>query len=692
MDGTKRKKKPFEFAEGHKRETRKSYQSFIEGTSKISSPPLLLNIKTEDLADEWVRKSSRKPVPKKSFELVDVFEKKSTPLKNSCSSKQKDSVFLQSSIQDIEIHIKQEIDEDQDLAPRKSNRVPVPKKCFDLIDPNLKGGMAVIQQDSNKTNVPVQMEKKSKKSKTKKASVVNSEAEGKSHTEKIKKAQHDKNSNKMNSLGDALAEKQKHDHEKREKSKFKLKLDFKAKKDKGSRKRKLPASTNNLSSNKNSDVFEKEGPNEKVAKVVEDNIDKSSLMEALQALKQPLENLPMEEDEKAKLGKKSNLSGSEVKAQKPRGKKQASKAKKSASNDSSTVQQMVEASGGEGKDENNKGKTGSLSPQKGWDYSSSTTEISDGHVILKLGGLNSPNKVKKHKKKHKHGHHGHNAEVSNEESNKGAANSHGSNEVKLNVPNESPNDQHKIISPSENDTSGKESVVLSEDKEKKNKNHKKKRKLSQSDSQEPPKKVSLDTKKEKDKLTVKKRKIYKKKKGEKILVRIQTEFWNKNGELVKVESMDVKDGRPGQPKEKKVVKPKKGQSLMTDPVVSAGQADVELMKHSVSDSGSGATNQDSKGDQNSKTKKKQSKLSSDEANVKPTTPKSVENKSKLNTNTKKGVNNTNKKKKERKTQTLTAYLLYCRKYRPKVVSEHPEIGMYVDLLLLNNNNNNNNFF
>ena len=694
MDSTKRKKKSFEFAEGHKRETRKSYQSFIENVGKSSITnkgtdnlsPLLLNIKSEDMADDGVRKSSRKPVPKKSFELVDVFEEKSTPLKNSAINKQKSNILAQYSPQEIEIFIKQEPDDDeQDLAPRKSNRVPVPKKSFDLIDPNLKRGMAVSQQDNMRPNVQVRTENKSKKTKTaEKANLVTSEAEGRSCTEKVKKTQHGKKSNKVKSPADALLEKQKKNQERREKSKLTLKLDFKAKKDKGSRKRKLAINTNHPSSNQHSDAFEMEGPIEKVAKVVEDNIDKSSLMEALQALKQPLENLPMGENEKAKLEKKSNLCESKKKVQKPKRKKQPSKIKKSAKDGSSIPQKAVQATGGKETGENNKDHTSSFSPEKGWDYSRSTTEISDGHVILKLGGLNSPSKVKKHKKKVKHGHHVDDTEFSNEESNKGSTKSHGSNEIKLTVPNESSNNQHKITSPSKNEVSGKKSAFPSENKEKKSKNHKKKRKLSQSKSEESSEKVAFDAKQDKeDELTVKKRKIYKKKKGEKILVRIQTEFWNKSGKLVKVESMEVKDGRANQPKDKTVVKQKNTQTVVTDPVVSARQIDTNLVKHSASDVGSFAVMQGIRGDQNTKlTNKKPCKLSSNQASSKPLSTKIVGNKSNLDTNAKKGANNPKKKKKERKTQTLTAYLLYCRKYRPKVVSEHPEIGMYVDFLLL----------
>ena len=642
----KRKKKSFEFAEGHKRETRKSYQSFIERTGKSSSSALDscvkdLNIKSEDLGDDGVRKSSRKPVPKKSFELVDVFDKKS-PLVKHISNKPKSHGSTQGSMQEFEmVKIKEEpIDDDFDSAPRKSNRVPVPKKSFDLIDPKLRGGMSTSQQDNvMKANMEVKMQKKSKKAGAERVNSLISGTEVKLCDEKTKKKP-EKGGKNVDNLAVALLNKQQQDFEKSEKSKFTLKLDFRAKKDKGSRKRKLTKGRRIISSNQSPDDNGAVEPNAKVAKVVEDNIDKSDVMEALQALNQP------------------------------------------PSNENALTEEPMLMKDAIKLEETNVGIEDTLiSPEKGWDYSRSTTEISDGHVILKLGGLNSPNKPKKHKKKHKHGHHSHKAGLENEEVTKRDTESH-ANLDDMNMLSKTQDVHHQTILSGESNISSKQIPFQEESKGKQGKNHRK-RKLSQNKTQESSVKVVSGTTPEENELIVKKRKIYKKKKGEKILLRIQTEFWSKSGELVKVEPMHTFDGMPSQAKDKEVVKQKKLQTVASKTIVSRKQLNAHSMKNA-SDVSSLEVNKESKRDQESKPKaKKKTKtlLATSTGDLKKNPSKAIGSKSKASTSAKKGINSTIKKKKERKTQTLTAYLLYCRKYRPKVVHENPDIGMYSDILM-----------
>ena len=685
MDGTKRKRKSFEFAEGHKRETRKSYQSFIESTGKSSSAVLgnvaLSQIKSEEMTDDGVRKSSRKPVPKKSFDLVDTFEEKSPLSKHIMNIKQKSGSSAQINPHEYEvIHIKEEpLIDDYDSAPRKSSRVPVPKKSFDLIDPNLKARAAVNQQDNSKTDAQIKTQKKTKKSNAEKANVVSCEADGKDVGEKSKRTQYGKGSNKIDIPPQILPDVQKQDYEKKERSKFTLKLDFKAKKDKRSRKRKLDILTDQSPSN-----VRREGPSEKIAKVVEcdntkvieDNIEKSALVEALQALKQPPQTSLVEEIDYPHLEKKSALIGSEDKISQSGSKKTPAKVKRRAADNRNTPLHAENANEEEKGTQANIGRAFSTSLEKGWDYSRSTTEISDGHVILKLEGLHTPTKTKKHRKKHKNVHQ--KIEITNEESKN--AEPENSPEADVNVIVTNQDSQYEKSLPIEKEISSNESTFPSEVKEKKTKSHKKKRKLSQSNLLDSPKNVIVGTAAEDNELTVKKRKIYKKKKGEKILVRIQTEFWNKNGDLVKVEPMNIKENKPTEAKEKGVVKQKKSQDLSMNAAMTEKMSSIQSMKNSASNTTSMELKQGARRDQVSKSSSKKRESIppiSDIDYVKTGSPKSSQNKTKLSSDTNKGTNSTIKKKKERKIQTLTAYLLFCRKYRPQVVFENPYIGMYL---------------
>ena len=683
MDGGKRKRKSFEFAEGHKRETRKSYQNFIESTGKGSSAALgnvaLAQIKSEEIADDGVRKSSRKPVPKKSFDLVDTFEEKSS--KYITNNKQKSGNSTQLNPYEYEVsHIKEEpLAEDYDSAPRKSSRVPVPKKCFDLIDPKLKGRTTVNQQDNNTTGAPIKMQKKVKKPNVEKANVVSCEAEGKNVGEKTKRTQHGKSSNKIEIPSQILPDVQMQDNEKKEKSKFTLKLDFKAKKDKRNRKRKFDIAADQSSTN-----VRMEGPSEKIAKVVEgdniktieDNIEKSALVEALQALKQPPQNSLVEEIDYPQVERKSTMSELEDKISKSGSKKIPAKVKRRAADNRNIPLHAENASEEEKGIQATIGKTFSTSLEKGWDYSRSTTEISDGHVILKLEGLHTPTKTKKHRKKHKNVHH--KIKITNDEPK--SAEQKNSQEANVNVFVGNQDSQYEKNLSIEKEMSSNESSFPSEIKEKKTKSHKMKRKLSQSKQLDSPKNVIVGTATEDSELTVKKRKIYKKKKGEKILVRIQTEFWNKNGDLVKVEPMNIKESKPTEAKEKVVVKQKKPQDLSINAAVTEKLSSMQPMKNDVSNATSMELKQGTKRDPVSKSGSKKREgippISSMDQ-MKTGFPNSSQNKTKLSSDTSKGAHSTIKKKKERKTQTLTAYLLFCRKYRPQVVFENPYIGRYL---------------
>ncbi len=82
------------------------------------------------------------------------------------------------------------------------------------------------------------------------------------------------------------------------------------------------------------------------------------------------------------------------------------------------------------------------------------------------------------------------------------------------------------------------SSLLQKSTEQKHKKSKsRKRKLTAEDKAFPV----VDISDPNEELFVKKRKIYKKKNGQKYLVRIQTEYWSKSGELVKVDPADGKD-------------------------------------------------------------------------------------------------------------------------------------------------------
>jgi len=126
-----------------------------------------------------------------------------------------------------------------------------------------------------------------------------------------------------------------------------------------------------------------------------------------------------------------------------------------------------------------------------------------------------------------------------------------------------------------------------------------------------------------------------------------------------------------------VIKQKKPKNLTKNAAVTEKLSSMQPMKNDVSNATSMELKQGTKRDPVSKSGSKKREgippISSMDQ-MKTGFPNSSQNKTKLSSDTSKGAHSTIKKKKERKTQTLTAYLLFCRKYRPQVVFENPYIG------------------
>ena len=674
MDDCKRKKKTFDFVEGHKRETRKSYQSFIEETDKGKETYFPewhhpAKVKMEDVSDECVRKSSRTPVPKKTFDLVDSFDEDKWKTKNSTNTK-KSTQFDPSKLREM-VEVKREPSDDTDSdtsAPRKSSRTPVPKKSFDLIDSGIK---SFPNQNQNLlATEPIAEVPKQKKSKQS-GQVEKSPAITSAKSSKKRRPSKDETPERK-------TEPKKQSSSKKDMSKLKVKVDFKSKKGKTNRKRKVenepgPASLPHA-------CIEQDELSQK-KRNFEENIDQSILMEALQALKQESYDYPAAKRAKpAQSEEASEVVKSFNSSERNYGSRKKPPNLELDFDHGNVHVPKLDQIKPEGdlhpnnpNDEANIGKSAK-------DFSSSTTERPDGHIILKVGGLASPSKIKKHKKKHKHHHH--DAEPEND----GMQNFPMEETDALLKSQQYLNDVVIKTEPNESDAFQLPSETLQEcystdwqnetttEKKKKHRSHKKKKK-SLSSVNDEPKEVTVESK---DDFIVKKRKIYKKKKGEKILVRIQTEFWDKNGALVKVEPSEIKEpGNLPQTKAKKaqkndlskanVIIPKvKNKGLGHNEKVSQKPLAVDpkdSVLKVVQDSG--------QLDVVSKKKKKPAKQKQ--------TPRSD---GKKKTKDSEGdaqslASPVKKKKKERKTQTLTAYLLYCRKYRQKVVTENPEMGKFI---------------
>eukprot|EP00112_Aurelia_sp_Birch-Aquarium-sp1_P012326 Seg2592.3 transcript_id=Seg2592.3/GoldUCD/mRNA.D3Y31 product="HMG box-containing protein 4" protein_id=Seg2592.3/GoldUCD/D3Y31 len=711
MDDKRKKKKGFDFAEGHKRETRKSYQSFIEeathakqGTpfeeeSQQQNWPSKSNtfsldkVKVEDMSEERVRKSSRTPVPKKTFDLVDTYDESPARYLQSSSQAQRVMEEEEPHPQLIEVqNIKQEpSDTDSDSAPRKSGRTPVPKKNFNLID----SGYKAAPQQEKPDNIETQLVKKHSKTKNQYPDTPIGKSQARKPQGSAKKSTTKKDSQGSQSesseeisvqqKGMKKASSEKATSHSKEKQPLKVKVDFKSKKEKSARKRKLDE---NVTSDSYSELDKSadEASREKIPKVVDESIEQSVLLEALQALKQSAqEDATIQAQGTAETDQQQREAAvPEKKGRKSRSKKTPTKLRRAPAN----VQQDAFLGGNiRVKVEDDQGIHGfgenmmqTEADKQGRDCSSSITERSDGHIILKVGGLNSPTKVKKHKKKHKHHHHHihdkDQLQIKEEETYEHQAVE--GQDLGIIVEEEENRflfmqdsfDQSGFLSPRETmmDQSLRRIDDAGTDGDKKHKSHKRKRKMSQNRSFE-----ELPT--NNDGLVIKKRKIYKKKKGEKILVRIQTEFWNKYGELVKVEPAEIKEvANQDKVKTKKTNKGGKSKSAGKDMASSVTSKFDSSWKHDANTE-AGATKAQGK-TQAAKPKPKQRRkpVSSSATQVKATTKRS-----RPKSKAKQGregslLDSPTKKKKERKTQTLTAYLLYCRKHRPSVVAENPKIS------------------
>ncbi|XP_047123632.1 HMG box-containing protein 4 isoform X1 [Hydra vulgaris] len=133
-------KKKFSFEEGHKRETRKSYQQYLKEVSMSKTGDA-------DMDDESIRRSKRTPVPKRGFKLIDDYDSKKTPKKKGKDSLKdtmtdlaikKEVVFASDtneSADDYEKGNQSEDNEERSFTkddfidePRRSGRVKKPKK------------------------------------------------------------------------------------------------------------------------------------------------------------------------------------------------------------------------------------------------------------------------------------------------------------------------------------------------------------------------------------------------------------------------------------------------------------------------------------------------------------------------------------------------------------------------------------
>ena len=710
MDDRRKKKKAFDFAEGHKRETRKSYQSFIEEAANAKqgasyeeerlqnwpskgSSFSLEKVKVEDMSEERVRKSSRTPVPKKTFDLVDTYDESPARYMQSNSQAQRVIEEEEPHPKMIEVqNIKQEpSDTDSDSAPRKSGRTPVPKKNFNLID----SGYKVTPQQEKSYNIEQQAMKKHSKSKNQNHDTPSGKSQAKKPQGSAKKSIIKKDSQGSQSesseeilvpqKGTKKASSEKSSSQSKEKQPLKVKVDFKSKKEKSAKKRKLDdAATADSYSEFAKSVDEP--PREKVPKVVDESIEQSVLMEALQALKQSAQDdTNIQVPRTAETDQQQQEPAiSEKKGRKSRSKKTPTKLRRVPAN----VQQdaflggdvRVKVEDEQGLNSFGESVMQAEADKQGWDCSSSTTERSDGHIILKVGGLNSPTKVKKHKKKHKHHHHHtHDKKQVKEEE---IYEHQGAEGQDLGIIVEEEENRFLFMQDSFDQSgflSQRESMMeqslrrmddTGTDGDKKHKSHKRKRKMSQNRSFE-----ELPT--NDDGLVIKKRKIYKKKKGEKILVRIQTEFWNKYGELVKVEPAEIKEAASQEKvKTKKGNKGGKTKNIGKE-MASSVTSKVDNSLKQDTNTGTGATKTQGKApDTKPKPKQRRKPLSLNAAQGKATTKKARPKPKAKQERDSSLLDSPTKKKKERKTQTLTAYLLYCRKHRPSVVAENPKISKF----------------
>eukprot|EP00794_Sanderia_malayensis_P008035 gene8035-8896_t len=704
MDGRKRKR-GYEYIEGHRRETRKSYQTFIESETvsttksneaRPSSPAKQQRKHPNEGESERVRKSSRTPVPKKSFDLVDTFETtKTRDYKDAGEKLAEDDTRVRCAKESLTTTIpKEETNEiDSDHFSRKSQRTPIPKKTFDLIDSGYGKLSSKNQQldDSNQDDLSKKSSKKEEQEKVKKSSksqgkvVSNKVGKQKSKKEKIV----DDKNKKSNADEDVASQEitQKSNEKKTSAGKKAVEDKKKDVKDEKGRKSSRKRKHSDIVTSKDEECEDK--IESKAVKTHNENLDESILAEALQALNaEPVENDQMIESTEEIQGKKEKKAGRSTKnitaaksLQKTIQVKEEDKPIEEAKSKEVKSVILAEQERDDFPELVTKDELSLVKEEKDDPLQHSTTSVTerpDGHIILKLGGLSSPTKVKKHKKKHKHHHHHKHDKELKSVSNVAAMDEvtyvEDGHRMKAAMPfigtersvknqermAEKPGDSKGIRFFSESKTSANVEEAPK---------HKKSKKMKKSLSFEASSEDFTHSQNAQE-FIIKKRKIYKKKKGQKILARIQTEYWSKSGVLLKVDPSDKKD------KTSVSLKSKSNKVSMKQIQMGAVEKKVKAKKHHSShllakhghvlDKGSKIVPKDIV----IRKEKSLEKLMESQTGLK----KRMKPKMFSNAGGESNESSPVKKKKERKTQTLTAYLLYCRRFRPKILEENVGLG------------------
>lgn len=138
-------KSHFSYEEGHKRETRKSYQAYVQEMTGSNTEESSSATCDDASDDNNVRRSRRTPVPKRSFKLIDDYDTKESAKKKSVkegrgkTNKKMKAAEETSEIKEqpsVELNLdKVEAEDDNEVTPRKSSRAPKPKKFQDSIAP-----------------------------------------------------------------------------------------------------------------------------------------------------------------------------------------------------------------------------------------------------------------------------------------------------------------------------------------------------------------------------------------------------------------------------------------------------------------------------------------------------------------------------------------------------------------------------
>lgn len=202
------------YQEGHRRETRKSYQAYIDEISSVK--PDDDAVKTEPLEDSTsddssIRRSKRTPVPKRNFKLIDDFDNKkeqtpkkkkerksksTTPTPTKAGDdvdavtaevkEESEPVFSQPPYQteteeqkgisvSEEISTADDQDDEEEVAPRKSGRVRKPKEFKDSVTPSyvkksVERSKKTSKTDEGELSEPVEQPNKKQSSRKRKIS------------------------------------------------------------------------------------------------------------------------------------------------------------------------------------------------------------------------------------------------------------------------------------------------------------------------------------------------------------------------------------------------------------------------------------------------------------------------------------------------------------------------------------------